>query len=157
MRIFFMNQLKVKILNISECMVHLETIVNWHKTEWGEAWSIQVKKAILSNKIPTTYVAIFNKIPVGTVLLVDMDLPTEVSLTPWLGGVYVDKNFRNSGIAKLLVLHAMSQFHKFGINKIWLYTENMENFYRKLGWKTFKYSTFQEKKITIMSFSTQLP
>ena len=112
----------------------LETIVSWHKDEWGREWGEQVSQSTNKDQIPTIYVAIEDGVPVGTAMLLNYDMETHPEIGPWLGGVYVKHECRGRGIATLLSKHAMSEATRMGINKLWLYTISSYRLYQKLGW-----------------------
>jgi hypothetical protein len=52
-------------------------------------WAQRLYERTLRDQIPTTYVAVEQRQPVGSVTLVEHDMEIRVDLSPWLAGVYV--------------------------------------------------------------------
>ena len=140
----------LNIKNISQHLDLLETIVDWHKNEWGEEWAEQVRQSTHADRIPTLYVALENGVPVGTAMLVNIDMLTHPELAPWLGGVYVKPEYRGRGIASLLSQHAMNAATRMGIRCLWLYTVTAPRLYENLGWKFVCVEDYLGEQATIM-------
>jgi hypothetical protein len=70
-------------------------VAGWHFAEWGhedptgtlEKWSVGLSKRINRDRIPLTYVAVANGLPVGSSALVEHDLSTHMEWSPWLAGL----------------------------------------------------------------------
>jgi predicted N-acetyltransferase YhbS len=86
-------------------------------------------------EIPLSILALINNIPVGVVSIFKNDLKPREDLTPWLAGLYVDKEYRNQGIAKLLITEVIEIGKKLGYDKIYLRTEHAAEYYKKLEWQ----------------------
>jgi GNAT superfamily N-acetyltransferase len=84
--------------------------------------------------LPITIVAVENKVCIGTASLVGNDLKAK-EYTPWLAGLYVDKEYRNRGIGKVLVEEIQAIARSFGYDTLYLRTEYASEYYRKLGWE----------------------
>lgn len=138
------------IENIAQHLDMLETITEWHRKEWGNDWAEQVRQSTNSNKIPTIYVAIEDGVPVGTAMLLDIDMTTHPELAPWLGGVYVAPEYRKRGIAAALSRHAMFEAARMGIKQLWLYTVSARRLYEKLGWEFHAEEDYLGERATIM-------
>jgi hypothetical protein len=88
------------------------TIAQWHWDEWGhadptgslEAWTTGLATRTLRDTIPTSYVALVEHMPVGSVTLVDHDMTTHQELSPWLAGLYILPAYRHQGIGSALPL-----------------------------------------------------
>jgi len=140
----------LSIENIAQRLDLLDTIIVWHRKEWGNEWADQVQQSTRDNQIPTVYVAIKDGIAVGTSMLLDYDMTTHPELTPWLGGVYVKPEHRGHGIATLLSKHAMSEATRMGITRLWLYTVSSSRLYEKLGWEYCMQENYLNEQATIM-------
>jgi GNAT superfamily N-acetyltransferase len=141
------------IENISHHLDMLPAIAAWHRDEWGSDWEQQVLHSINKDKIPTIYVAIDGNNPVGTAMLVNDDMITHPELSPWLGGVYVKKEYRGRGIGLLLSQHAMQEAARMGINQLWLYTTSARKLYEKLGWQYVTEEHYLDESATIMNIN----
>ena len=138
--------------NISKHLDVLDTILEWHRDEWGDDWAEQVRKSTNPDSIPTLYVALQNGKPVGTAMLLNVDMHTHPELRPWLGGVYVPQTHRGQGIASKLTRHAMQAAAKMGVKKLWLYTDSAPKLYENLGWQHVAHEDYLGKPAVIMSF-----
>jgi GNAT superfamily N-acetyltransferase len=136
---------------------HLETLARWHQEEWGYfkpnktlAMRIEAMKShLLPEFVPTTFVAANHEL-LGSASIIEHDMDTRKELTPWLAGVYVAPEFRRQGIGSALVLHAMEQARENIIERLYLFTPDMDVFYARLGWKTFENTSYFGYVVTIM-------
>lgn len=86
------------------------------------------------NEIPLSILALVDDKPVGVVSIFENDLRPDCKLTPWLAGLYVDKEYRNKGIAKLLINEVIKISKELGYDEIYLRTEHTGEYYKKIGW-----------------------
>ena len=71
----------------------------------------------------------------GVATLVDDDeLPDAPEPGPWLAAVFVKPEARNLQIGSELVTNVVDRARELGYQKIYLYTEHAEDWYRKKGW-----------------------
>lgn len=141
------------IENISAHLDLLDTICEWHRQEWGDEWSEQVRQSTGRNAIPTIFVAIENGLPIGTAMLVNDDMLTHPELGPWLGGVYVEPGHRGRGIATALSRHAMREAARLGVSQLWLYTISARPLYESLGWEYLGEEDYLGERATIMKIA----
>ncbi len=83
---------------------------------------------------PVRLVAIVDGKCAGTVSIVENDLKCR-NYVPWLAALYVDKEYRCSGIAKALISFAQDIAGRLGYNELYLRTEHASGYYKKLGWQ----------------------
>ncbi len=110
--------------------------------EWGSDKSEQgIKKTkdrildrLNTDKIPLIFIAFSADKCIGTVAIVEDDLEKRPDLTPWIASVYIDKEYRGHGIAKLLVETAVKKAKGLGLKIIYLHTETAHGLYEKMGW-----------------------
>ena len=62
------------------------------------------------------------------------DLNERPAYTPWLASLYVEKVYRNQGIALQLINQLIVYAKSRQITTIYLRTENASAYYKKLGW-----------------------
>jgi len=153
--IFFLLRgiMSLNIKNITECLYILDTIVEWHKSEWGEDWGNIVRQAINQNTIPTVYVVFKNNKPIATALLIKNDMPEVHDVTPWLAGVYVIPEYRKRKIATSLVKYVLRRIVKMKIPLLWLYTLNSRKLYERLGWEFIAEEEYFGKIVSIMRYT----
>lgn len=145
------------ILNLTDEPKHLVTLARWHQQEWaslnpGETLDMRIAKMqdYLNNDfIPSTYVAKDDSLA-GSAAILENDMETQSALSPWLASVFVTPDYRQAGIGSRLVLHVMEQARLNHITKLYLYTPNNENFYKKLGWVTLKLEIYHGQQVTVM-------
>jgi GNAT superfamily N-acetyltransferase len=147
------------LASIADHMHLVPTIAKWHWDEWGDAdpdgslhsWKQGLAQHANQDRIPTTYVALQEGQPLGSVTLVEHDMSIHLDLTPWLAGVYVTPEHRGRGVGTALVSHAMREAAKMGVCRLYLYTESARDFYRKLGWEEIDTDFYEGKPVSIMA------
>lgn len=143
------------VRNIADCDPKvLDTITAWHRAEWGDEWARQIQTFSRDGGIPTIFVAFVGETPVGTAMLVNEDMVTRPDLFPWLGGVYVLKDYRKHGLGSRLTRCVMELAAKRGIKTLWLYTAKASHVYRDLGWVFVEEEFYppENQKVVIMKY-----
>lgn len=120
----------------------IDTVAKFWCLEWGSDKSEQgiekTKNRILSrlstDKIPLILIAFTGEKCIGTVGIVENDLEKRPDLTPWIAWVYIDKEYRGHGIARLLVEAAIKKAKALSLKIIYLHTETAHGLYEKIGW-----------------------
>ena len=131
------------IKNLKDSLEDFDKISECHQEEWAhlnDKETLEGRKErmqpYLSDKfIPSMYVAKEENELIGTAAIIECDLDTRSDLTPWMASIYVLPNHRKKGYSKVLVKHIMEQAKLNGIKKMYLYTEDADQIYAKLGWK----------------------
>jgi len=118
---------------------NLLIISGWMWEEWGQPnnrnyWDYWVSRSTNETDVPQTFIAREQDIIIGTVSLWRCDLQSCQDIFPWLGGLYIIKDYRGRGYAKLLVEYASVQARTLGYKHLYLYTE-LDNFFEKIGWR----------------------
>jgi GNAT superfamily N-acetyltransferase len=83
-------------------------------------------------------------------ITVASDLVSRPDLTPWLASVFVDPPYRGRGYAARLVRRVEEAARAANTGILWLYTEDAEGLYAKLGWKTVGAELDQTVPVTLM-------
>src|SRR5690348_1968173 len=149
------------IESIADHLDWVPLIAGWHWHEWGDTdplgsqaqWTQGLAERTLRDQIPTTYVAVEQSQPVGSVTLVEHDMEIRVDLSPWLAGVYVQPHSRRQGVGSALVGHALGQVQRLCFPALYLYTHSARPFYERLGWEVLEETVYHERPVTIMRFS----
>jgi N-acetylglutamate synthase-like GNAT family acetyltransferase len=84
------------------------------------------------------------------VSLKPQDLEIRPQLTPWLGGLLVVPEWRNRGVASLLMQRAVSEARRLQLPTLFLWTHSAEGLYRRLGWRPIERVDYCGKRIVIM-------
>lgn len=101
--------------------------------------------------LPSTFIAKENGVLLGSAALVESDMDTHKELTPWLASVFVSPGARRKGVGSSLVKHIMATAKQAGFNELYLFTPNMEPFYKQLGWMRILKEDYRCETVTIMS------
>ena len=136
----------MQIESIADHLDWVPLIAGWHWQEWGDTdplgslaqWAHGLSERTLRDQIPTTYIAVEQHQPVGSVTLVEHDMEIHWDLSPWLAGVYVQPQSRRQGVGSELVRHAIQQVHHLGFPALYLYTHAARQFYERLGWEVLE-------------------
>lgn len=143
---------------------HPETITSlvdiWHKglghwlpevtlqeiNQWYQEWT--------NDTLPMAYVAFDGDIPAASFSL-QLNDGVRPDLSPWLGDLIVSEPYRNCGIGKLLIKHAMKKTKEMGFSRLYLFTfdEELINFYSKIGWSILGSDTYANRDVIIMNIA----
>ncbi len=153
-----MNSVKIHFLG--EHLSYIPLVAQWHQSEWHHiSPDLTTKRRIElysrytnTTDIPVCFLALTDNKPAGTASLVESDLKTHPQLTPWLASVYVHKNYRCQGIASKLIEKCIEAARQSKINKIYLFTPDMLEFYKKRGWKLIESTLYHGENIDIMVY-----
>lgn len=145
------------IINLKDDPDQLQLLALWHQQEWsalnpGETIEGRIARMqlYLNNELlPSMFIA-RNEQLLGSAALVAHDMDSRTDLSPWLASVFVAAEHRCRGIGATLVKHVMRQAFIGGIERLYLYTADKQDFYFKLGWKILGHETYHGIDVTIM-------
>jgi N-acetylglutamate synthase-like GNAT family acetyltransferase len=135
-------------------------LANWHHSQWGylnpgraiEHYIASLEKQLGRKQVPTAFVALArDNSPLGSASLVTFDMDTKMELTPWLASVFVDPEHRDKRIGSALVRRVMEEAREIGIDVLYLFTPDRENFYARLGWEVLERTVYRRESVVIMS------
>ncbi len=137
-------------------------IAAWQFEEWGhltpgdtlEKRVASVRERSNVDEIPLTLVALSGTVPVGTVALVESDLPGREELSPWLASLFVPLELRRQGIGTALVERAVGLASELGHRRLHLFAWEHLDFYRHLGWQTLDTAELGGREVTLMRVET---
>jgi N-acetylglutamate synthase-like GNAT family acetyltransferase len=104
-------------------------------------------------RIPTTLVALRDGQLLGSVSVIEDDLPGWQHLNPWLASLYVIPEFRGNGVGAALVAGAERLISASGIKQIFLFTESRTTFFTQLGWQVYAETTAHGHPAVVMTMS----
>jgi predicted N-acetyltransferase YhbS len=143
--------------------LHLAPLLaTWHYHQWRTLlpeWSLDAALAELQSHtekggVPTTFVALDEGRPVGSVSLVADDLMGWEHLTPWLASLYVVPERRGQGLGKLLTKRVVDEARALSLPAVYLYTAGQEAFYEALGWSPHARTRHYGAAVVIMRRGT---
>ena len=146
------------IINLSERPDMIDTLAKWHFSEWGNLYPNETQgdfKSALQAclepvPVPSTFIAIDNDILLGSISILHKDMDIDAPWTPWLASLYVNSDYRNQGIGKLLIQHLVDNCATHSINELYLFTPASRTYYENLGWKVIKSLCYHGQEVDIM-------
>lgn len=100
--------------------------------------------------VPTTLVALQGREPVGSISLLEHDLPEWPQYTPWLASLYVRDDMRGLGIGSALVGRLIQEADLLAIPALHLFTTGLQEWYARWGWYGIEELTYNGTAGTIM-------
>lgn len=149
----------MKIELLSKHQYWLPTIASWYVKEWGQTKDLEETQKEIENlqayrnenKVPLILVAFEKDTLLGVVQLKIREMTIYPNYQYWVGGVFVGKQYRNRGIAKLLVLEAIKKARELHIDKLYLQTENRSGgLYKELGWSAIEEVNYNGEDVVVM-------
>ena len=150
----------MKLAYLVDCDQHIDTVSKWLYKQWGFHYSDKTRQDYLKEvqdrlnrqTIPTTFIALQDREPIGTASLIKHDMDTHKHLTPWLADVYVKPEFRNKGIGSRLVRRVMKEAKDININRLYLFTREAKDFYLTMSWRVKKTTEYHGDQVDLMFF-----
>lgn len=99
---------------------------------------------------PQSFVLLAGEVPCGTASLMSADLEIRDDIGPWLAGVYVVPEARGQGCAQRLVMAVEEEARRAGSPELYLYTNDAQALYEKLGWYAVQETVDNGRPVTIM-------
>lgn len=152
----------MKIHLLADNEKYLPVIAQWYYEEWNDLMigktvqdEIEYLKTYLNrNEVPLILIAVENDELLGAVQLKRHEMTIYPEKEFWLGGVYVNLNYRGYGIASKLVEKAIEMSSLLGIEKLYLQTENLDGgLYYKLGWRPIEQVNYNNVGVVVMERS----
>jgi predicted N-acetyltransferase YhbS len=135
---------KLSVVKLFGNPVLLPPVLDWCYREWWQkpgTTNNELKEILDSHtqkdSVFTTFVAICDGEPVGSVHFIDKDFETG-DYEPCLAGLYVLPGFRELGLGAMLVDTVISHAKFEGFPAVYLSTVTVEKWYVKLGWETIE-------------------
>ncbi len=116
-----------------------ERAAQWFSQKWGipvATYRESIRQCITKrSEVPQWYLVVNST---GNIIagagVIDNDFHNRKDLSPNLCALFVEKEYRNQGIARHLLDVARNDFSKMGIHTLYLITDHTE-FYEKCGWE----------------------
>ena len=151
----------MKFEYLSDHQHYIPTLVDWFHDEWGHLNPGRKKDDIVKkiqthlnkNQLPIIFIGIEKNELCGTVSLRKFEMEGFEHFYPWLSSLYVPIEKRKKGIGKILVENCIEKAKKLGASELYLFTENHEEWYKKLGWQCIQKVTHRNYPATIMKIT----
>lgn len=145
---------------LSDYPEHAPQIAQWYFDEWLAQVTGASVEAVLS-KISHAYSGSTLRLMViakegakllGVAELKEREMDIYPQFVHWLGGVYVDPEARGRGIASLLVNDVIRRARGFGIETLYLQTENLSGgLYTRLGFEALHRANYKGRVVLVMA------
>ncbi|MBC6417641.1 MAG: GNAT family N-acetyltransferase [Prochloron sp. SP5CPC1] len=93
----------------------------------------QFQNQLNRDTLPLTLVAFVDTIPIGSVSLVESELPSHAHLSPWVGSLFVASAYQGRGIGHCLMEKITTMGYQMGYRQLHLYTP-VPAYFAKSGW-----------------------
>jgi predicted N-acetyltransferase YhbS len=107
-------------------------------------------RSVHRNKLPITFVAFEDTLPVGSVSLIEHELDSHNHLFPWVATLFVSSQYRNQGIGKRLMEEIESRALEMGYGTLYLFTDKASEYYLKMNWVPIETVTPKGKPVSII-------
>jgi GNAT superfamily N-acetyltransferase len=151
-----------RIEPIHHYKTHIPTIAKWHWNEWGHSdpegslatWMTALARKTNVDSIPTGFLALSGTAePIGSVVLVHVDMSTHPELGPWIAGLYVIPGCRGRGLGSALMQHAMGAAVQMGYMDLYLHTSTAATLYSRLGWTKLFREHYEGELVDVMHYA----
>lgn len=152
--------MNLEIKQLASSSKDLITLTEWFFKEWGHYHKDQDLQGCFEytktfcgkgdQSVPMTFAAYLGEEVVGTINLSLDDLVLDPPLNPWLASLYVKESHRGQGIAKKLIHHLLDQTKSMGIPKLYLFTKDQVDLYKRFGFREWDHRVHYGDEITIM-------
>lgn len=130
--------IKYNIIKLEECEELIKEASEWFHQKWGipqvAYWESMKESASNVDAVPKWYIIMNGKAIIAGLGVIENDFHDRKDLTPNVCAVYVEKEYRNKGIAGELLQVACKDFKSKGINTLYLITDHT-SFYERYGWE----------------------
>ncbi len=141
---------------------HVPLLAEWAFKTWEqfnpnasvERAQRKLMEHLNDNQLPLAYVALSENKPIGMCCLRSNDGIRD-DLSPWLGSLYVEPNYRSQGIGEQLIATITKKAQILGYPELYLLTfdETLPYWYKKLGWKLIGEDELNCFPVSVMAFS----
>lgn len=120
---------------------NLDIMTNWMYNWWGkedgytfDSVKCFLEHSFLKDRLPKTFGLFHNGRIIGMFQFTYEDLEVRPDIYPWLANLYVDEEYRNKGIGRIL-LEKVNEISKTSLNfnELYLFTKHI-GLYEKFGW-----------------------
>ncbi|MGR5094749.1 GNAT family N-acetyltransferase [Vibrio maritimus] len=135
------------------------TVIDWYFSAWGkrdpsntlESYTQKLETFLQDGSIPAHLVICDNERLIATAHIRKHEIPSYVDYENWLGGVFVDSDYRGQGVAEIVVNSVIEEAEALGITALYLQTEDLSGgLYAKLGWKKLHQISNKGSEVIVM-------
>ena len=149
----------MQLTNLKNHPQAIPLIAQWHFDEWQALFpektladfAAELAESLQSDDIPQTWLLLdaeHNVCGTGSLLLRDMK--TNQQLSPWLANIFLRPESRGQGLGRFLVQQLMLEAQRRGVPVLYLFTEDQQSFYEKLGWQLHHRELYEGEWVSVM-------
>lgn len=137
----------------------IEPLAQWHWQQWGplrpgdspRAIAFLLRACCGRQGLPCTLIALDGGQLLGSATVLRQDMGIRAALSPWLAGLWVRPDARRTGMGARLVHRAEAEAAALGHANLYLYmyTEDAEAFYQRLGWQCLERCSYRGKDVSV--------
>jgi len=135
------------------------TLAVLHEAEWRHLYAPwdpecalpEFKTKNADGSIPATIIALEQNQLLGSISVIQDDLPGWTHLNPWIASFYVLPEHRGRGVGSFLFQAAETLLKENGVQQAYLFTENTQGFFLKKGWHCLETTLANGHPVQIMS------
>lgn len=150
---------------IGDCPACVPILARWHVAAFADVlatWTIdeaafELRGHVARLAVPTTWVAFEEDQVVGSVSLLNSDLPAPDRYAPWLATLFVAPQASGRGIGASLVRRAVAEATTLGLPALHLWTPKHADFYSRLGWQSLGAERYGGIAVTLMRIDCAVP
>jgi N-acetylglutamate synthase-like GNAT family acetyltransferase len=155
----------MQLINLCQRPAAIDLIAPWHFAEWGALFpdrsladfAAELALCLGEQHLPATWLLLDDAGDVvGTGSLLLQDMTTNQELSPWLANIYLLPEVRGQGLGTWLVQQLMLQATQLAIPKLYLFTEDQQAFYQRLGWQLHHTEYYEGHWVSVMQWQPQL-
>ncbi len=154
----------MRFINLRDQPQAIATIAPWHFAEWHalfphktlQDFADDLTQSLGGDAIPQTWLMLDEAGAIaGTGSLLMQDMTINQHMSPWLANIYVHPTQRGRGLGKQMVQHVMEQAAQLGVQTLYLFTEDQQAFYEKLGWQLIQRELYEGEMVSVMQWRCQ--
>lgn len=151
--------LLMQLTNLKNHPDAIPQIAQWHFDEWHALFpertladfAAELAESLQSDNIPQTWLLLDEQQNVcGTGSLLLRDMNTNHQLSPWLANIFLRPENRGQGLGRNLVQQLMLEAQRRGVSVLYLFTEDQQSFYEKLGWQLHHRELYEGEWVSVM-------
>jgi N-acetylglutamate synthase-like GNAT family acetyltransferase len=149
----------MQLINLKLQPQAIHQIAQWHFDEWHALFpertladfAAELTESMHSHTIPQTWLLLDEQQNVcGTGSLLLQDMNTNQHLSPWLANIFLLPECRGRGLGRALVQQLMQEASQLGVTVLYLFTEDQQSFYEKLGWQLHHRELYEGEWVSVM-------
>lgn len=128
----------MKIIKLRNNKQEISTAAHWFCNKWNipqEAYEESMLESLNQKEpFPQWYLLVDGPTIIAGLGIIENDFHNRKDLSPNICALYVEKEYRNQGIAGKLLKEACDDMATLGIDTLYLITDHT-NFYERYGWE----------------------